>query len=140
VDTPLSRFRNRDHKSSSKEKANSNSSFLHVSYTFCMTKKGCSYGRLRWRKLVISWCSTNDNRVFVIKSFKMGNFTNVELTDMVLAYVRRAAGGNAVQAQILFREKFPDRVYFHGATVERHRKVPSKNGRSWQRSFPVCEG
>jgi dihydroorotase-like cyclic amidohydrolase len=48
-----------------------------------------SYGRLRWRKLVISWCSTNDNRVFVIKSFKMGNFTNVELTDMVLAYVRR---------------------------------------------------
>jgi hypothetical protein len=33
----------------------------------------------------------------------MPNFTNVELTDMVLAY--GAAGGNAVQAQILYREQ-----------------------------------
>jgi hypothetical protein len=74
----------------------------------------------------------------------MGNLTNVELTDMVLAYVRRAAaaGGNAVQAQILFREQFPDRVVLNSktftSTVQRlkDRKVPSKNGRS----FPVCEG
>ncbi|KAJ3630583.1 hypothetical protein MTP99_011775 [Tenebrio molitor] len=46
----------------------------------------------------------------------MGNLTNVELTDMVLAYVRRAAGGNAVQAQILFREQFPDRVVLNSKT------------------------
>jgi hypothetical protein len=96
-----------------------------------------SYGRLRWRKLVISWCSTNDNRVLVIKSFKMGNFTNVELTDMVLAYVRRQAGGNAVQAQILFREQFPDRVV---STVQRLKDTGKFHPRSWQRSFPVCEG
>jgi hypothetical protein len=39
----------------------------------------------------------------------MPNFTNVELTDMALG----AAGGNAVQAQIMHRdycELFPDRV------------------------------
>jgi hypothetical protein len=36
--------------------------------------------------------------------FKIPNFTNVELTDMVLAY--GAAGGNAVQAQILYGEEY----------------------------------
>jgi hypothetical protein len=64
--------------------------------------------------------------MFVVKSFKMPNFTNVKLTDMVLAY--GAADGNGAQ---LYREQFPDRVvqfeivYFHGATVERNRKVTS---------------
>jgi hypothetical protein len=37
VKAPLSWFHNRNHKSNSKEKAISR--FLHVSYTFCMTKK-----------------------------------------------------------------------------------------------------
>jgi hypothetical protein len=43
----------------------------------------------------------------------MPNFTNVELTDMVLAYGCGAAGGNAAQTHILYRiyrEQFPDRV------------------------------
>jgi hypothetical protein len=51
----------------------------------------------------------------------MPHFTNVELiTDMMFAYDR--VGGNAAQAQILYREQFPNRVihyfkniYFHGA-------------------------
>jgi hypothetical protein len=49
-----------------------------------------------------------NNRVFVITSFKMANFTNVELTDMVL--LCDAADDNAVQAQILYREQFPQKV------------------------------
>jgi hypothetical protein len=49
-----------------------------------------------------------NTRVFVITSFKMANFTNVELTDMVLLY--DAADDNAVQAQILYREQFPQKV------------------------------
>jgi hypothetical protein len=49
---------------------------------------------------------------------------------MVLAY--GAEDGNGAQVRLLYREQFPDRVvqfeivYFHGATVERNRKVPSK--------------
>jgi hypothetical protein len=35
----------------------------------------------------------------------MPTFTNVELTDMMFPY--GAAGGNAVQVQILYREQFP---------------------------------
>jgi hypothetical protein len=45
-----------------------------------------------------------NKRVFVIKSFKMPNFTNVELTDV------RRGGCNVIQAQILYREQFPGRV------------------------------
>jgi hypothetical protein len=73
-------------------------------------KKGSSYYRLGWRKSVISSTAApqtvqcSNNRVFVIELFKIPNFTNVELTDMVLVY--GAAGGNAVQAQILYRELF----------------------------------
>jgi hypothetical protein len=44
----------------------------------------------------------------------MPDFTNVELTDMVLAY--GAAGGHAVQAQILYREQFPGRVVSNSKT------------------------
>jgi hypothetical protein len=110
VDAPLSWFHNRNHKSNSKDKENSR--FLHASYTFCMTKKDLLIGGwvgVSQLQSVISCSSTNgemqqciNNRVFVIKSFKMLNFTNVELTDMVLAY--GVAGGNALQAQILYRE------------------------------------
>jgi hypothetical protein len=65
---------------------------------------------LGWRKSVISSTAApqtvqcSNNRVFVIELFKIPNFTNVELTDMVLVY--GAAGGNAVQAKILYRELF----------------------------------
>jgi hypothetical protein len=65
-------------------------------------KKGSSYYRLGWRKSVISSTAApqtvqcSNNRVFVIELFKIPNFTNVELTDMVLVY--GAAGGNAVQS------------------------------------------
>jgi hypothetical protein len=38
----------------------------------------------------------------------MKHFTNVEITDMVLAYGK--AGGNVIQTQILYREQFPDKV------------------------------
>jgi hypothetical protein len=59
--------------------------FIHFLYE----KKGW----LGWRRSVISCSSTNvqcssvpiNNRVFVIKSFKMTNFTNVELTNMIPA-------------------------------------------------------
>jgi hypothetical protein len=58
----------------------------------------------------------------------MPHFTNVELMDMI-AYDR--VGGNAAQAQILYREQFPNRVVSTSKTFtymvhgERHRKVPS---------------
>jgi hypothetical protein len=88
VDAPLSWFHNRNHQSNSKEKANSR--FLHASYTFCMTKKDLLIGGwvgVSQLQSVISCSLTNgavqqsiNNRVFVIKSFKMPNFTNVELT------------------------------------------------------------
>jgi hypothetical protein len=77
-------------------------SFIHS----CMTKKDLFYRRLSWHSSVISCSSTNDevrwinNRVFFIKSFKMPNFTNVELTDIVLAY--GVVGGKVIQAQVLF--------------------------------------
>jgi hypothetical protein len=52
---------------------------------------------------VISRSSTNgavsqgiNNRVFVIKSFKMPNFTNVELTDML----QRVASANTVPGTV----------------------------------------
>jgi hypothetical protein len=87
VDTSLFWFQRRNQKSNSKEKANSR--FLHASYTFCMTKKN----------LLIGWVSVGqldkqcqcssvfiNNPVFVIKWFKTPNFTNVELTNVVLGY------------------------------------------------------
>jgi hypothetical protein len=76
----------------SKEKANSR--FLHAScvYTFCMTKKDLLIGG--WvgvSQLLVAarqtlHCTSINNGVFVIKKVKVPNFTNVELTDMVLAY------------------------------------------------------
>jgi hypothetical protein len=73
VDEPLFWFYCRNHKSDSKEKANS-----PASYTFCMAKKDLFYWRFGWRRSD-KRCSVaviNNNRVFVIKSFKMPNFTN----------------------------------------------------------------
>jgi hypothetical protein len=50
-----------------------------------------------------------NNAGFVIKTFKMPNFTNVELTDMALAY--GTGDGNAVQAQTLYRERNSNFIY-----------------------------
>jgi hypothetical protein len=106
-----------------------NSRSLHASYTFCMTKKDFFF--------ISSWVDAGqllvaarqtvqciNNRVFVIKLSKMAIFTNVELTEMGVAY--GASGGKAAQVQILCREKFLDRVVSdskmcNGATIERHR-------------------
>jgi hypothetical protein len=53
-------------------------------------------------------CTVINNRVFV-KSFKMSNFANVELTtDMVLAYAVRQV---ATRSKRKLWEKFPDRLY-----------------------------
>jgi hypothetical protein len=107
VDAPLSWFHNRNHKSNVKEKANSR--FLHASYTFCMTKKDLLIGgRIDASQLLVAarqtvQCSSVviNNRVFVIKSFKMANFTSVELTDIRCGGWQRSAG------QILYRGQFP---------------------------------
>jgi hypothetical protein len=87
VTARLSWFHIRNYKSNSKEKANSR--FLHASYTFCMTKKDLIGGWVGVGQLLVAarrMVRCINNPVFVIKTFKMPNFTNVELTDMALAY------------------------------------------------------
>jgi hypothetical protein len=87
----------------SKEKTNSR--FLHAHTLFCMTEKDLFIGG--WvglgQLLVAARQTVQCSSVFVMKSFKMPNFTNVELTDIPTYLQCGAAGGNAVQAQILYR-------------------------------------
>jgi hypothetical protein len=75
----------------------------------------------------------------------MPNFTNVELTDTVLTF--GVASGNVIQAQILYREQFPDRVVLNLKTfnspVQRLRDIrkfhPRTEDRGRDRSQGVVE-
>jgi hypothetical protein len=98
---------------------------FYTLHTLVYDKKGSPYGG--WvgiGQLLIAARQTVyqciNNSVSVIKLFKMPDFTSVELTDMVLAY-------GAVQAKILYREQFPDRVIPNSktftSTVQRLRET-----------------
>jgi hypothetical protein len=59
---------------------------------------------------------------------------------MVLAYGATGPSANTVPGTVSIQGCTNSKtlnVYFHDATVERHSKIPSKKGSSWQRSFPV---
>jgi hypothetical protein len=57
----------------------------------------------------------------------MPNFRNVELTDMWCGRWQRRPSPNTVPEKVSRQDciQFKN-VYFHGATIKRHRKVPSK--------------
>jgi hypothetical protein len=54
---------------------------------------------------------------FSVSVIVMENYTNSEMTDMVLCY--GSADGVALRAQVLYREKFPARWYFSIAFVSK---------------------
>jgi hypothetical protein len=76
VDAPLFWFHNRNHKSNSKEKANSR--FLHASYTFRMTKKDLLIGG--WFGVSCSSTPVQCNSVLIIVYLLLNRlfFTNVD--------------------------------------------------------------
>jgi hypothetical protein len=105
--------------------------FQHISLHIL----NCIYKKFKKEKIPCSFLPS----LFDIKSFKMPNSTNVSLTnsDMVLAYGYGAAGGNAVQAQILYREQFPDKVVPNSKTFTSTVQRLRETGNFHPRSFPA---
>jgi hypothetical protein len=99
VDAPLSWFHSGNHKTiCSKEKASSR--FLHASYTFCVTKKNL---------LIVGWVGVGQLLVAARQTVQCSRA--LIIVYLLLNRLRcGAAGGNVIQAQILYREQFPDRV------------------------------